>query len=222
MILRLTFCVAMWAAAALFVPSEASAQVPRPNVYDGGNRWLITDFLDSSPNHVQLATQEICFLPYAVVGTSIQGVWFSTSYPDWNGRYYQEGDELKMTGDFWRDTGHDHMTLVHTTVDVAGQIRGMAFKDWTEWVEDGRFGQIVVWANARMVRAGRCGFGPVPFPLRVTAEDLVKLEEEAPRVSVLVPERLSLSGKAAAMPSDADLEDIDTYFERTGQVKNRK
>jgi len=39
------------------------------------------------------------------VGTSIQGVWYSTSYPDWNGRYYQEGDEVKMTGDFAKDTG---------------------------------------------------------------------------------------------------------------------
>jgi hypothetical protein len=208
--------------AAALGASPAAAQIPLPNVFDGGNRWLITGFIDNSPSHQEAATQEICFLPYAVVGTSIQGAWFSTSFTNWNGRYYQEGDEIKMIGDYADDVGHDHMTLVHTTFDVAGQVRGLAFKDWTEWREDGRFGRIIGWANARIVRAGRCGLGDMPFPTTVPVAELPKLEEAAARFSLQVPERLTLRGLPADAPHDAELEDIDVYFERTGQAKNRK
>jgi hypothetical protein len=36
---------------------QAAAQAPKPNVFDGGNRWLITAFDDSSTVHAQWATQ---------------------------------------------------------------------------------------------------------------------------------------------------------------------
>jgi len=221
MYLRLALCMTVMGMVSTLGATPVSAQVPLPNVFDGGNRWLITGFLDDSPNHLRVGTQEICFLPYAVVGTSIQGVWFSTSFKNWNGRYYQEGDEIKMTGDYAENVGHDHMTLVHTTFDVAGGVRGMAFKDWTEWREDDRFGRIIGWANARLQRAGRCGVAGVPFPTTVPVAELPKLEEAAVRFSLEVPERLTLRGLPAESPNDADLEDIDLYFERTGQTKNR-
>ena len=54
----------------------------KPNVYDGGNRWLITAFDDTAPQHTQWATQGICFLPYAQVGTHIQGIWYSDTFPE--------------------------------------------------------------------------------------------------------------------------------------------
>src|SRR4051812_6413836 len=46
---------------------QAAAQVPKPNVFDGGNRWLITAFDDSSTVHAQWATQGICFRQFGKV-----------------------------------------------------------------------------------------------------------------------------------------------------------
>jgi len=108
--------------------AEASAQ-PKPNVYDGGNRWKITAFDDSFPEHPEWATQEICFLPYIADATGIQGMWYSLTFPDWNGRYRQEGDEVKMTGDYAKGVGHDHITLYHTVWDVSKRAKGVAFGD---------------------------------------------------------------------------------------------
>ena len=91
----------------LLLSGATLANPPKPNVYDDGNKWRITFYNDSTSNHTQWATQEICFLPFSSVGTSIQGVWYSTSFPDWNGRYYQEGDEVKMTGNVRVIRGRD-------------------------------------------------------------------------------------------------------------------
>ncbi len=175
------------------------ANPPKPNVFDGGNRWNITFYDDPSSVHQEWGTQEICFLPYAVVGTSIQGVWYSTSFYDWNGRYYQEGDEVKMTGDYANDVGHDHMTLVHTTYDVAGKVRGMAFKDWTEWREDGAYGRIIGWGNAKLERMGYCRN---------------VLEDEALEISVSLPDRLTVRGDIASYPGQRNLESIKKYQDR--------
>lgn len=193
------------------------AHPPEPNVFDGGNEWRITFYNDSTTNHDEWATQGICFLPYVTVGTSIQGVWYSTTYPDWNGRYYQEGDELKMTGDYAKDVGHDHMTLVHTTYDVPGQVRGMAFKDWTEWREDGKFGNIIGWGNARLVRAGKCRYPQgAEDGLQLTPESLKRLEAQAMDFSLSLPERLTVDGRVAEFPGQTDLESLESYKERTG------
>jgi len=194
----------------LLLSSTALANPPKPNVFDSGNKWHITFYNDSTSNHAQWATQEICFLPYSAVGTSIQGAWYSTSFPDWNGRYYQEGDEVKMTGDYANDVGHDHMTLVHTTYDVPGQVRGMAFKDWTEWREDGKFGNIIGWGNATMVRAGKCAL-PV-----FSSKDMITLESEVQKLSRSLPERLTVKGDIAHAPGQPDLETLDDYLRRAG------
>ena len=173
--------------------SSVSASPPKPNVFDGGNKWKITFYNDSTDTHAQWATQEICFLPYTVVGSSIQGMWYSTSFPDWNGRYYQEGDEVKMTGDYARDVGHDHMTLVHTTYDVAGsKVHGMAFGDWTEWREDGKYGRVIGWGNAKLERTGRCKFPYYIDNINITSVLAPKsLEILAPKsLEILAPKSL--------------------------------
>jgi len=193
------------------------ADPPRPNVYEGGNKWRITLYNDSTVNHDEWATQEICFLPPVVVGTSIQGTWYSTTFNDWNGRYYQEGDEVKMTGDYAKDVGHDHMTLLHTTYDVAGKIRGMAFKDWTEWREDGAYGNIIGWGNAKLVRVGRCKItqGIDDFTL-LTPDEVKKIEGQAQEISLTLPERLTVKGRLARFPGQNNLESADEYLRRTG------
>lgn len=206
------------------ISSIALAQVPRPNVVDGGNRWRITFYNDPDNTHQQWATQIICFLPYSPVGTSIQGTWYALTFPDWNGQYYQEGDEVKMTGDYDQDIGHDHMTLFHTTFDRSRNGRGMAFKDWTEWREDGQFGRIIGWGNTRMTRDGFC---PAPQSARNQLQDVVhKVErlthnertaleqEEALRFSQSLPPRLKRNGEEGQFPGEKDLESVEDYLER--------
>lgn len=201
----------------LLFTGTASALPPYPNVFDGGNLWELTFYNDPTNNHQQWATQEICFLPYSIVGTSIQGVWFSTSFYDWNGLYYQEGDEVKMTGDYARDVGHDHMTLIHTTYDAPGIANAMAFKDWTEWREDRRYGFIIGWANAKLERVGKC---PIPIDnidITPIPPDILKMvEEEALQFSLKLPERLTVTGEVAAYPGQEGLESIDEYKARAG------
>src|SRR5689334_9690594 len=88
---------ALTAGAAIVAMTGAVAQaqaIPKPNVFDAGSRWLITAYDDTSPVHAQWATQGICFYPYAVVGTHIQGIWVSDTFPNWRGRYSQEGDKV--------------------------------------------------------------------------------------------------------------------------------
>lgn len=205
------------ACGSIALSSAAFAQPPLPNVFDGGNLWAITYYNDPTSNHQQWATQHICFMPYSAVGTSIQGTWYSTTFPDWNGRYYQEGDEVKMTGDYAGDVGHDHMTVFHTTYDVPGQIKAMAFKDWTEWREDGRYGRIIGWGNTKLERIGKCRY---PFIIddftQITPDLLQKLEAEALAFSQELPERLTVKGEIAAFPGQEDLESISDYQARTG------
>ncbi len=207
----------MIAISSLLFSGAALSDPPKPNVFDNGNKWRITFYNDSTVDHRQWATQEICFLPYAVVGTSIQGRWYSTSFPDWNGQYYQEGDEVKMTGDYANDIGHDHMTLIHTTYDVPGEVRGMAFKDWTEWREDGKFGDIIGWGNAKLERAGKCKvFTSNLSSASLQPENLRKFENEAQEFSLSLPDRLTVQGEIASFPGQPDLESLDDYQRRTG------
>ncbi|MDJ0825006.1 MAG: hypothetical protein QNJ16_05825 [Rhodobacter sp.] len=204
---RAALFVSTAVAVGLLGASYAAAQ-PKPNVFDGGNRWEITYFNDPASDHTQWATQIICFMPYAPLGTGITGAWYSLSFPDWNGRYYQEGDEVKMTGDYARDVGHDHMTLYHTTFDNPDERRGgMAFKDWTEWREDGSFGRIIGWGNARLVRVGRC-----PFE-EVEGREAMEVMEA---LSLKVAPRLRLDGKEAESPGEEGQESLEQYQERTG------
>lgn len=199
----------------LLFSGVALADPPKPNVFDGGNKWRITFYNDPTGGHDQWATQEICFLPYAVVGTSIQGAWFSTSYYDWNGRYYQEGDEVKMTGDYAKDVGHDHMTLIHTTYDAPGRVNGMAFKDWTEWSEDGSYGNIIGWGNAKLERVGYCK--SIDSTADLVPEDLKNLELKALEISLSLPDRLTVKGYVATSPGQSDLESVDDYLRRTSK-----
>ena len=173
---------------------RAAAQVPKPNVFDGGNRWLITAFDDSSSVHQQWATQGICFLPYAVVGTHIRGVWYSDTFPNWRGRYAQEGDNLLMHGNWANFGGSDGM--------VIDLFAGTSPKDegggqWTEWWNFGTYGTTVGFANARLSRVSKC-----PLPANVATATQAELEKFGEDSSSKVSPRLRRDGTVADRPSD--------------------
>jgi hypothetical protein len=151
------------------VASVASAVPPhQPALVTGGNLWTITFYDDSSPNHTQWATQRICFFNAGVQGTHQRYSWVSISYPDWNGRATQEGDQVFMHGDFqWpfgnRDGGHDGMEWQLVTTSPGGEAgavpRGeIGTGHWKEWVEDGRLGITIGFGNTLFRRVGRCPY----------------------------------------------------------------
>jgi hypothetical protein len=146
---------------ALLGSASLLAQPPHyPDLVSDGNRWIITAYDDSSPVHTEWATQGICFYPVAFVGTHQRYVWVSDTYPDWNGRASQEGDQVFMYGDFrWpygqeRDRGHDGIEWEITT---ESRING-GTGHWKEWIEDGRAGVTVGFANAKLRRVGKCDY----------------------------------------------------------------
>jgi hypothetical protein len=172
----------------------ALATPPQPNVFDGGNRWDITAFDDSSPSHTQLATQGVCFLPYVPTGTGVSGKWYSVTFPNWHGLYYQEGDRVTMTGDYAQNVGHDGIEF-----DIAGvSPTSLSTGHWKEWRENAGYGFIIGWANARLVRVARTR---CPFVGTVGTAD-TQLEELALEFSRNVPPRMLRGGGVAQEPTE--------------------
>lgn len=143
------------AAISLLTSAATYANPPyTPDLTTQGNRWLITAYNDASPVHTQWATQGICFYPTGFNGTHQQYAWVSDTFPNWNGRAVQEGDQVFMHGDYATDIGHDGMTWELTTVSS----RDTGFGHWEEWREDARLGRTIGFANTRLVRVGKCEF----------------------------------------------------------------
>lgn len=180
----------------VFVGLAGLALAQMPNVVAGGNLWQITAYDDTSSTHMQLGMQDICFLPYSQVGTHIQGIWYSTTFPDWNGRYSQEGDRLLMHGDYAGDVGHDGMVIelfAGTTPSDTGAGQ------WTEWREDGAFGRTIGFGNCRLVRVGSC-----KHPKGVEKMSLEQLDKTVKELSDKVKPRLRKDGKVSNMPMDSE------------------
>jgi hypothetical protein len=174
----------------LMISSSVLAATPYPNLTSGGGKWRITAYNDTTTGHSQLTTHELCFSNYTANGTGVTGNWGALTFSSWDGRYYQEGDKLRMTGDFGSNSGHDHMTCEFISASLVNCI-------WDEWLEQAPgYGTIIGWARAKMERIGTC---TVPGPS-----------------SAAVPERLTVDGESAASPIQKGLESIQQYKLRTG------
>ncbi len=152
-----------------------------PNVYKGGNLWSITAYDDSSAVHTAWATQGICFLPPVAVGTHMRGNWYSTTFPDWNGVYSQEGDQVFMHGDYAKDVGHDGIKFEIVT----DSPRNIAAGHWFEWRENGAFGNTIGFANTKLERIGYC-----------------RVIQSVDLPSLYVAPRLLLDGRVAQYPGE--------------------
>jgi hypothetical protein len=181
---------------------ETTAQ-PRPNVVDGGNRWLINSYPDCDVTHPLWAEQGICFLPYKACGAcGITGFWYSDTYPNWRGGYMQEGDRLLMHGNWhWLNkpfAGSDGM--------VIDLFAGTSPKDegagqWTEWLNAGAYGTPEYYFNTRLRRVGKCEIPHGVDPSVMSMEELEKLSIDLSRK---VKPRLRKDGKPAEFPSDPE------------------
>jgi hypothetical protein len=140
----------------IMLMSSAYAKPPhKPNLVDNGNRWTITAYDDASLVHRQMATQGLCFKFVSNVGSHQRYNWYSDTFPDWNGWASQEGDQIKMYGDYAKDVGHDGINWEIVTEDRPN-TKAMGYGHWTEWRENGKFGVTIVFANAKLKRVGNC------------------------------------------------------------------
>lgn len=133
-----------------YTASAAPAQ--GPDLVKAGNRWTITAYDDSSTIHQQWATQGICFYYAGTRGTHQLYYWVSDTFPDWNGRATQEGDQIVMHGDYARNVGHDGMEWELTTMLKNDE----GFGHWHEWREDSRYGRTIGFLNTKLKRVGNC------------------------------------------------------------------
>ncbi|MBU2711234.1 hypothetical protein [Zooshikella harenae] len=158
-----------------------------PDLTKGGNRWLVTFYNDTSPSHDQWATQGICFYPTGNVGTHQQYVWVSDTYPDWNGRATQEGDQVFMHGDFqWYYNipyaGHDALQW-----QIVTGKRTIGSGHWQEWLTDEKFGRTFGWGNALWRRVGKCEID--------NADEALEKYRDLPRDGNSTPSRALTKGE---------------------------
>ena len=177
----------------------AQSPAPKPNVFDNGNRWLITYFNDCDTAHTQWATQGICFLPYKPCGAcGIHGAWYSDTFTDWNGRYMQEGDRILMHGDYANNVGHDSM-VIELFAGTTPKDEGAG--QWTEWRETGFYGTTIGFGNTRLRRVSKCALPQGVNLAKMSQEDIDKLSEELSRQ---VKPRMRRDGKPAESPNDPE------------------
>jgi len=161
----------------------------------GGTLWQITFYDDTAPAHTPWATQRICVFNLGVAGSNTVGLWYSTTYNRWIGRFRQEGDEVKMIGDFWKGPGNDSIDWEIAVGDREG------FGHWEEWIEDGLYGAWVAKGNTKLVRIGTCQWAPNPTPVPIPLEQMEKLILEQ---AELAPRRVRADGRPGS-PTDRAL-----------------
>ena len=181
---------------------EAAAQ-PSPNVFDGGNRWLINSYPDCDKSHPLWATQGICFLPYKSCGAcSITGFWYSDTYQNWRGGYMQEGDRLLMHGNWhWPNkpfAGSDGM-VIDLFAGTSPMDEGAG--QWTEWLNSGPYGTADFYFNTRLRRVGKCHLPQSVDLSRMSAAEVEKLSVD---LSMKVKPRMRKDGKPAEYPADPE------------------
>lgn len=185
---------------AIFVlAGEAAAQIPSPNVYNNGNRWIIRGFRDNSPVHAPIGQPHgICFLPYGLSGTNITGLWYSDTFPNWRGRYSQEGDRILMHGNFFNDFGSDGIII---ELFAGLTPRDVGAGHWTEWLNPTNYGITVVYANASLTRVGKCH-----TPAGVDADTMSQpeLEKMGEELSSRVSPRMRADGTESDHPADPE------------------
>lgn len=144
----------LFIAVSLLAVSSLSYAYPNhdPNVYDNGNLWEVKVYNDSSVSHNPVGSARICFLPYTPLGTHIRGKWYSTTWQNpylWTGYYQQEGDEVKLFGNFSDGKGNDSASF-----DIVTRRSGAGH--WVQWLDSGWSSPTDLFLNAAWEKVGKC------------------------------------------------------------------
>ncbi len=119
---------ALFAGALIYSNAYAVPQhLPAADPLGGGyTKWELTFSDDTHPSHPQGVTQTLCLLQTSPQGTNTVGRWVG-SFPGWTGAWRQEGDQVRMIGQFWQGKGQDFITW------EIGQNGAEGQGHWDEW-----------------------------------------------------------------------------------------
>lgn len=141
--------LASLAVVAVTFSSAVHAQPPySADLVQGGNKWFLDAYDDTDPGHNLINTVGLCFKYDGIQGTHQRYTWYSDTFKGWQGTASQEGDQIFMHGVYASGKGRD---AVQVTI-VIDTPRSGSVGHWQEWRDDGSYGQVVGFANARMIR----------------------------------------------------------------------
>lgn len=134
---------------AITFSSAIQAQPPyNADLVQGGNKWFLDAYDDTDPDHNLINTVGLCFKYAGTVGTHQRYTWYSDSFKGWQGTASQEGDQIFIHGRYAGGKGRDAIQ-VRIIIDTP---RSGSVGHWQEWRDDDSYGQIIGFANARMIR----------------------------------------------------------------------
>ena len=129
--------------------STSHAEPPySADLLQGGNRWLLDAYDDTDTDHAFVNTVGLCFKDDGVQGTHQRYTWYSDTFKGWQGTASQEGDQIFLHGTYANGKGSD---AIQVRI-IINTPRSGAVGHWQEWRDDGDYGQVIGFANARMIR----------------------------------------------------------------------
>ena len=132
----------------------AFAQAPNNPV----GLWNFQAYNDNSPALTPMGTQNICFLA--------NGTWYGTTFPNWNGRWFQKGNNLAGNGDRVRILGNWAFGAGNDSAEISFINLNLMTGGWHEWTDG--FG-VFFWIQITGRRIGpNC---PPPLPFSASASD---------------------------------------------------
>jgi len=143
---------------ALCITAAAFAQAPNNPV----GLWRFQAYNDNSPALNIMGAQNICFLA--------NGTWFGTTFPNWNGRWFQKGNNAAGNGDRVRIVGNWANGAGNDSAEISFINLNLMTGGWHEWTDG--FG-VVFWIQITGTRLGPCPAGPAPVvdPRATDADD---------------------------------------------------
>ena len=118
------------------------------DLVQGGHRWLLDAYDDTDSNHAFVNTVGLCFKYAGTQGSHQQYTWYSDTFKGWQGTASQEGDQIFLHGVYADGKGRD---AIQVRI-IINTPRSGAVGHWQEWRDDNNYGEVIGFANARMIR----------------------------------------------------------------------
>lgn len=118
-----SFLAAVAVQAVVLCAPAAFAQAPNNPV----GLWNVQAYFDNTPAINPAGTQNICFLA--------NGTWYSPTFPNWNGRWFQKGNNAAGNGDRVRILGNWAFGAGNDSAELSFINLGLMTGGWHEWTD---------------------------------------------------------------------------------------
>ncbi len=137
-------------ALALCAAGTAFAQAPNNPV----GLWNFQAYNDAAAGMNALGNQNICFLA--------NGTWFGTTFPNWNGLWFQKGNNAAGNGDRVRLVGNWAAGAGNDSAEIHFMNLNLMTGGWHEWTDGFGF---VLWIQIVGTRLGNVCPAPAELEL---------------------------------------------------------